>query len=392
MASAAGMDVAATGTEAAAVLVFLLVMRFVPKNLAHLLLAALAWGLRGLVTKEIRGADVVAGRGSMVAAVFAPQAQPPVEHGVRMERVPLPDHTAAQVLVRTQAAGLNPSNFKINMARIPVVRHLRAPVVGYDCAGVALSVGSECEGLAVGDELFGFASGSIAEFAVLDCSAAARRPRSLSAPEAAGLPVAALTSLMALQRAELRQDQQVLVLGASGGCGIFGVLIAKLKGAQVTALCSGRNAAFVAGLGADVVVDYTDEEQMQALLSGGPQFDVVYDTVTSFAPEDPDYEVTMRPLLREAGDADGGSGSSGRYVAINGAESDWRWMLLEQYLVRPLGLSWRVQRPGAHHPRPRQPARREQVAHAMHLFYLLIALWFACVASFRRMQVTICSS
>ena len=255
---------------------------------------------------EHRG-PAVTGQETMFAAVFASG----FTHGVRIARVPVPSHTSGEVLVRVQAAGLNPSNFKIDMSKIPFMRLLRTPIVGHDCAGVAVSVGSgtECKGFSTGDALYGFAAGSIAEFAVLSCGKAAQKSHVFSAAEAAGLPVASLTSLNAMQRSATKAGQNVLVLGASGGCGVFGVLIAKMMGASVPGVCSSRNTAFVRSLGADSVVNYNDESQMQTLAAAGPQFDVVYDTVTSFAPEDPDYEPIVRPLLKEGG----------RFVAINGA-------------------------------------------------------------------------
>jgi NADPH:quinone reductase-like Zn-dependent oxidoreductase len=222
-----------------------------------------------------------------------------------MARVPVPDHSSSQLLVEVKAAGLNPSNYKLSLARVPFVRHLNGGmhVVGYDVAGVALSVGSDssCDGLRVNDAIYGFAAGAFAEYAVLSCSRAARSPKSISASAAAGLPVAALTSLAAWELAGIKKGTDVLVLGASGGCGIFGVSIANVLGARVTGLCSSKNVDFVRSLGASAVVDYKDPAALQALISSPPRFDIIYDTVSSFDPVDPDYEPTMRPLLKPNG-------------------------------------------------------------------------------------------
>ena len=132
---------------------------------------------------EHRG-PAVTGQETMFAAVFASG----FTHGVRIARVPVPSHTSGEVLVRVQAAGLNPSNFKIDMSKIPFMRLLRTPIVGHDCAGVAVSVGSgtEYKGFSTGDALYGFAAGSIAEFAVLSCGKAAQKSHVFSAAEAAG--------------------------------------------------------------------------------------------------------------------------------------------------------------------------------------------------------------
>ena len=254
-----------------------------------------------LLASPAASGSSITGKQTMHAAIFSAFD----EHGVRMARVPVPDHSSKQLLVEVKAAGLNPSNYKLSLARIPFVRHLNGGqhVVGYDVAGVALSVGSDksCDGLRVNDAVYGFAAGAFAEYAVLSCSAAARSPASINASAAAGLPVAALTSLAAWERAGIKKGDDVLVLGASGGCGIFGVSIAKVLGARVTGLCSTKNTDFVRSLGAATVVDYKDPAAMQALVSSPPHFDVVYDTVSSFDPVDPDYEPTMRPLLKPLG-------------------------------------------------------------------------------------------
>ena len=100
------------------------------------------------------------------------------------------------------------------------------------------------------------------------------------------MPVAALTSLMALGRAAVQRGDKVLVIGASGGCGIFGVTIGNVLGAKVTSICSAKNAELVkTTLGAASVMDYRDDDAMNALLYDEHETcDVVYDTVTSFAP------------------------------------------------------------------------------------------------------------
>jgi NADPH:quinone reductase-like Zn-dependent oxidoreductase len=235
------------------------------------------------------------------AAVFAPE----LEQGIAMASVPVPSHTASGILIKLHSATLNPSNYKIIPAKMPFVRHMRQFTVGYDASGTVVSIGDDaaCAHLKVGDAAFGMAPlGSIGEYAVLGCAAAARKPSCLSHAEAAGLNVAALTSLSALERGGVEKGHKVLILGASGGCGMFGVAIGALLGAEVTGVCSTRNTEFVRQRGAAHVVDYTDAAQMAALQAqGAGSFDVVYDTVSSFDPVDPDYEPSMRPLLKPGG-------------------------------------------------------------------------------------------
>lgn len=280
----------------------------------------------------VQGADVV-GKKLMKAAVFAPE-QP---EGVRIDlEVPVPSHTKDQLLVEVRAAGLNPSNYKMVPAALPFVRHLQKWVVGYDVSGVVVSVGSSpaCDFAKPGDAVWGFAMGSMAEYAVVVCEKAAKKPAVLTFEEAAALPVAALTSLEALERGSLKAGQHVLVIGASGGCGMFGVAIAKLMGAKVTAVCSTRNVDFVKNLGADVVVDYRSDADMQRLMGGGKAFDMVYDTVSSFDSADPNYEPSMGPLRT----------SNGTYVAINGGVEEWLRMMAD-WITSPL-LKYRAQKAG----------------------------------------------
>ena len=134
----------------------------------------------------------------------------------------------------------------------------------------------------------------------------------------------ALTSQEAWDRTNLKKGDSALVIGASGGCGTFGVTLAKALGATVTGICSTKNVKLVYELGADAVVDYRKTLEMDKLKAGGKQFDVIYDTVTSFAPEDPDYEPDMRPLLKQGG----------RYVAINGSPLDWILGIWEKILFK----------------------------------------------------------
>ena len=263
-------------------------------------------------------------------------ARDPTPHGVRVAHdLPVPtSHASYQVLIKVSGAGLNPSNFKVNMAKIPFIRHLKTHhVVGYDVVGTVVSVGDHenCAGFYAGDKVYGMAAGgSIAQYTTMLCSTASHAPKSLDDMKIAGLPVVALTSLEAFRRVEFKKGMRVLVVGASGGCGIFGVTIAKALGAShVAGICSGRNAEFVkTTLGADEVVNYRDPEALKTFIEQNKgSYDMVYDTVTSFAPEDPDYEPSMRPLLKAG---------TGKYKAINGSPLDWMRGIMDKFLGTPL--------------------------------------------------------
>jgi len=269
----------------------------------------------------------------MRAAIFDPSIVP---QGLRLGVVPIPDHSSGQALLEVKAAALNPSNYKIIPARVPFVRHLRQWVVGYDVAGIVRSVGGDpsCSHFKVGDEVYGVSMlGSIAEYTAVSCSTIAHKSKVLNFTEAAALPVASLTSLEAIEKGQIKKGDSMLVIGASGGCGIFAIKLAKARGITTTGICSTRNIAFVKSLQADFVVDYKDKKQMKALTQEGPRFDMVYDTVTSFDPLDPDYLPFAQPLLKK----------DGKYIAINGKESDWTVAVIDR-LTRIIGFT--IQRSG----------------------------------------------
>lgn len=330
----------ALAIEVVTALILLIFVAKKPKFVGCIcLLIAVGVGYKQTTTEVtlVRGTALVQGKTEQTAAVFSVGDG---KHGVVVSsNVPIVEsHKSSEVLVRVTAAGLNPSNFKIIPAKIPFVRHfLTNQIVGYDVAGVVLSVGSSagCNHVKMGDKVYGLSGGSLAHYTVMACSAASRAPNNLSDEQAAGLPVAAFTSFEALQRGSIEtslvgssfggNSQKVLVIGASGGCGVYGVALAKVHGAHVTAICSTRNVEFVKKLGADTVVDYTDAKAMEELQMNG-QFDIIYDTVTSPAPEDPNYEPGMYPLLSE----------HGRYIAINGFASDWVRGMADKFLVVPV--------------------------------------------------------
>jgi NADPH:quinone reductase-like Zn-dependent oxidoreductase len=133
--------------------------------------------------------------------------------------------------------------------------------VGGDVAGVVEAVGKSADDLHPGDEVFGTAIGSWAEHASARASRLTRKPSTVSFEDAAAVPVAALTALQGLRdNGNVQPGQKVLINGASGGVGTYAVQLAKWFGADVTAVCSTRNAEQARTLGADRVVDYTKED------------------------------------------------------------------------------------------------------------------------------------
>ena len=209
---------------------------------------------------------------------------------------PPPAPAANQVLIQVKAAGINPLDWKIREGQLKLLLGARFPMVlGNDASGVVAEVGRNVTRFKPGDEVFclldaapkparyGFARcGAYAELAITRQDTLALKPRSMSHLEAASVPLAALTAYQSLvHKAAIRQGAAVLINGASGGTGIFGVQIAKALGGVVTAVCSAGNHDLVAGLGADRLVDYREE----SITELDDRFDIIYDAaaVTSFS-------------------------------------------------------------------------------------------------------------
>jgi NADPH:quinone reductase-like Zn-dependent oxidoreductase len=171
-----------------------------------------------------------------------------------------------QVLLRVHASSVNPVEWYGVTGFLPArigggLRKPKDTAVGGDVAGRIEAVGKDVKEFRLGDEVFGAASGSWAEYAAARAEKLAIKPSSLSFEEAAAVPVAGLTALQALRdHGHVKPGQKVLINGASGGVGTFAVHLAKSFGADVTAVCSTRNVEQARALGADRVVDYTQED------------------------------------------------------------------------------------------------------------------------------------
>lgn len=134
-------------------------------------------------------------------------------------------------------------------------------LVGTDVAGQVEAVGENVTRFKPGDEVFGMAPGSFAEYALAREANLTSKPANRSFEEAAAVPVAALTALQGIRWAGgIRAGQQVLIQGASGGVGMYAVQLAKAYGAEVTAVCSARNLSLARSSGADHVIDYAKED------------------------------------------------------------------------------------------------------------------------------------
>lgn len=202
---------------------------------------------------------------------------------LRLGELPTPTPGPDEVLVRVAASSVNPADLAVVTGRPALVRlasglrRPRKPVPGRDLAGVVEAVGSAVTGFRVGDEVYGEARQAYAQFTAVPQASLTRKPSTLTMVQAGTVPLAGLTAWQALARAEIQPGMRVLVNGASGGVGHFAVQIARAQGGEVTAVCSGGNAAMASELGAAHVVDY----RAQDYTTLGRQYDVILDAVVS---------------------------------------------------------------------------------------------------------------
>lgn len=197
--------------------------------------------------------------------------------------LPRPSPGPGQLLLRVYATSVNPVDWKAASGRAwPILRPRFPQVPGTDVCGEVVEVGEGVTGFPLGARAHARIrgiGGATAEYALAGADVSALVPEGMDAGEAAGLPLAGMTALQGLRdEGGLPMEgatQRVLVIGASGGVGHLAVQIARAAGAHVTGVCSQRNVALVASLGAHEVVDYTAPDPYRGLAP----FDLVLDCV-----------------------------------------------------------------------------------------------------------------
>jgi NADPH:quinone reductase-like Zn-dependent oxidoreductase len=212
----------------------------------------------------------------MKACVYTEYGSPDVLHLKEVEK-PVPNDD--EILVKVHAASVNAADWHLLTADIFLVRlmtgGLFAPkntILGFDIAGEVEAVGRNVQAFQPHDAVFGSGVGGFAEYVALSENAAVHKPANVSFEEAAAVPIAGTTALQGLRdKGQVQAGQQVLIQGSGGGVGTFAVQIAKAFGAEVTAVCSARNADIMRSIGADHVIDYAQQDFTRS----GQRYDLI---------------------------------------------------------------------------------------------------------------------
>jgi NADPH:quinone reductase-like Zn-dependent oxidoreductase len=215
----------------------------------------------------------------MKAIVYSNYGSPDV---LKCEEIEKPTAGDNEVLIKVRAASVNPYDWHFMRGTPYAVRipaGLRKPKVtrlGADVAGQVEAVGRNVTQFKPGDAVFGTCRGAFAEYACTSEAALVMKPSNVTFEQAASVPIAAFTALQGLRdKGHIQPGQKVLINGAAGGVGTFAVQIAKSYGAEVTGVCSTRNVDMVRSIGADRVIDYTQED----FTKSGQRYDLLFDAV-----------------------------------------------------------------------------------------------------------------
>ncbi len=240
-----------------------------------------------------------------------------------------PEPGDAGVLLRVHATSVNPADWHIlrgdpYIARLQLgLRNPKDRVLGCDVAGQVEGVGKNVTMLQPGDEVFGspfmHGFGAFAEHLRISEDLLAPKPTTLSFEQAATVPLAASTALQGLRdHGRIEPGQRVLIIGASGGVGTFAVQIAKSFDAEVTGVCSTRNVDIARSLGADHVIDYTEEDFTRS----GQQYDLIFQLAGTRSPSECRSALTSNGTL-----------------VISSGESEGRWIGPVDRVIKALVLS-----------------------------------------------------
>ena len=199
---------------------------------------------------------------------------------LELTNVPVPAIESNDVLIKVHAAALNPVDWKIREGYLADMLEHKLPLtLGWDVAGEVTAIGESVTRWSVGDAVYSRPNiardGSYAEYVVVDAHEVALKPNTLDWNHAAAVPLAALTAWQSLYDfADVKDGERVLIQAGAGGVGSFAIQLAKLSGAHVISTCSSNNVDFLKSLGADEVIDYTQQDVGELR-----DIDVVFDTL-----------------------------------------------------------------------------------------------------------------
>jgi NADPH:quinone reductase-like Zn-dependent oxidoreductase len=269
--------------------------------------------------------------GLVRAIVFYNYGSPEV---LQCEEVEKPSAGDDEVLIRVRAASVNPYDWHFMRGTpyfIRIISGLRKPKItrpGVDVAGRVEAVGRNVTQFKPGDDVFGVCRGAFAEYACGSESTLVRKPDNVTFEQAAAVPIAAFTALQGLRdKGQIQPEQKALINGAAGGVGTFAVQIAKSFGAEVTGVCTTRNVDMVRSIGADQVIDYTQED----FTRNRQRYDLILDCVGNHT------LLACRRVLNPKGIYVGVGGPSGRWM-IGALASGIAAAVLSRFVSQKLAM------------------------------------------------------
>ncbi|MFW7413552.1 NADP-dependent oxidoreductase [Demequina sp. SO4-18] len=242
--------------------------------------------------------------------------------------VPEPHIGPDTIVVEVRAAGLNPVDYKIREGHLEGLIDARLPAIpGWDVSGVVVQAGLDTPEFSVGDEVFAYArgdvvaGGTLAERVAVPVRTAAHKPASITHAQAAAVPLAGLTALQTLRRAGVTAGSTVLIHGASGGVGTFGVQIAAHLGADVVGTASARNHHYVCDLGA-THLEYGQGLRERALEARPHGYDAIIDFAGGDSLDDTAALLAPEGVVASIADPRAASEYGGHYIWVRPDSAD----------------------------------------------------------------------